>query len=108
MTATPPSGETVCAGGPVNFSTTAGGSGPFQYQWKKDGSPIPGAVSSSHSIAAVTPGDAGDYTVEDAAIREWYVADGAMLLFITYSCDLDNRGMDDAAVDELLDTLMRT
>jgi hypothetical protein len=30
-----------------------------------------------------------------------------MLLFITYSCDLDNRGMDDAAVDELLDTLMR-
>jgi hypothetical protein len=53
-------------------------------------------------------GITGDYTVEDAAIREWYVADGAMLLFITYSCDLDNRGMDDAAVDELLDTLMRT
>ena len=43
---------------------------------------------------------------EDAAIREWYVASGAMLLFITYSCDEDNGGMDDAAVDELLDTLM--
>ena len=43
---------------------------------------------------------------EDAAIREWYVASGSMLLFITYSCDEENGGMDDAAVDELLDTLM--
>jgi hypothetical protein len=41
----------------------------------------------------------------DAAVREWYVASGSLLLFITYSCDLDNRGMDDSAVDELLDSL---
>jgi len=46
------------------------------------------------------------YVEEEAAIREWYVANGSMLLFITYSCDEDNGGMDDAAVDELLDTLM--
>jgi hypothetical protein len=46
--------------------------------------------------------------VEDSAIREWYVAHGALMLFITYSCDEDNAGMDDAAVDELLDTLMLT
>ena len=45
--------------------------------------------------------------IEDgAAIREWYVANGSLLLFITYSCDEDNGGMDDAAVDELLGTLM--
>jgi hypothetical protein len=43
---------------------------------------------------------------EGAAIRQWYVASGSMLLFITYSCDEENGGMDDAAVDELLDTLM--
>lgn len=58
----------------------------------------------------VTLGDfrgvCGSYLVEGAAIREWYVADGAMMLFITYSCDEDNRGMDDAAVDEILDTLL--
>ncbi len=53
-------------------------------------------------------GVTGDYAVAEAAIREWYVASGAMLLFITYSCDPENRGMDDAAVDELLDTLMAT
>ena len=45
------------------------------------------------------------YVSEGAAIREWYVARGPLLLFITYSCDEENRGLDDAAVDELLDTL---
>jgi hypothetical protein len=45
------------------------------------------------------------YTEEDSAIREWYLGAGPVLLFITYCCDLDNGGMDDAAVDEILDTL---
>lgn len=47
-----------------------------------------------------------DYVDEGDAVREWYVSNDAMLLFITYSCDEENRGMDDAAVDQLLDTLM--
>ncbi|WP_116364885.1 hypothetical protein [Parahaliea mediterranea] len=46
------------------------------------------------------------FVEEGAAVREWYLASGAMLLFITYSCDEENRGMDDAAVDEILDTLL--
>ena len=46
------------------------------------------------------------YIEEDTAVREWYVSNRALLLFITYSCDSENRGMDDAAVDEILDTLM--
>lgn len=48
----------------------------------------------------------GSFVEESAAIREWYIANGALLLFITYSCDEDNAGMDDAAVNEILDTLM--
>lgn len=51
-------------------------------------------------------GVCGSYAEEGTAVREWYVACGALLLFITYSCDEENRGMDDAAVNELLDTLM--
>jgi len=39
------------------------------------------------------------------ALREWYLATGDLLLYITYSCDAADRGMDDAAVDEILDTL---
>ena len=51
-------------------------------------------------------GVGGSYVDEGAAIREWYVANGGLMLFITYSCDEENRGMDDAAVDEILDTLL--
>lgn len=50
-------------------------------------------------------GVSSQFMAEGVAIREWYVVRRGMLLFITYSCDEDNRGMDDAAVDELLDTL---
>ena len=45
------------------------------------------------------------YEEDGDAVREWYLADGPLLLFITYSCDMENRGLDDAAVDEILNTL---
>jgi hypothetical protein len=51
-------------------------------------------------------GVGSSYVQEETAVREWYVSNGALLLFMTYSCAEENRGMDDAAVDELLDTLM--
>lgn len=51
-------------------------------------------------------GVASSFVEEGAAIREWYLANGTLLLFITYSCDEANGGMDDAAVNEILDTLM--
>lgn len=67
---------------------------------------------SEQSLAwqSVTLGDfsglVADYVDEGDAVREWYLSNDAMLLFITYSCDEENQGMDDAAVDQLLDTLM--
>lgn len=42
---------------------------------------------------------------DDAAIREWYLFTDDLLLFVTHSCELENRGLDDAAVDEILSTL---
>ena len=45
------------------------------------------------------------YAEEDSAVREWYLSAGSVLLFVTYCCDQENAGMDDAAVDEILDTL---
>lgn len=42
---------------------------------------------------------------DGAAIREWCVCAGDLMLYITYSCDLENQGMDDSAVEEILDTL---
>lgn len=71
------------------------------------------AMEDAEDGALFAPATLGDfsgftsaYEEEGAAVREWCVASGDLLLFITYSCDADNRGMDDAAVDELLDTLL--
>lgn len=46
------------------------------------------------------------YLEEGAAIREWYVTHGALLLFVTYSCEAQHLGLDDAAVEAILDTLV--
>ncbi len=45
------------------------------------------------------------YQDDGDALREWYLRGDDLLLLITYSCDLDNAGMDDSAVDEILSTM---
>ncbi len=50
-------------GDAVTFSATAVGTGPFTYQWKKDGVDINGATSSTYELAAAGPSAAGAYTV---------------------------------------------
>lgn len=58
----PPSGTTVCAGQTVNLSVTATGTG-IVYQWRKDGSAINGANSSTYSIPSATTAATGSYDV---------------------------------------------
>jgi len=48
-----------------------------------------------------------DYVDEEGAWRDWYVFSGPVLLHISHGCERQNRGMDDAAVDEILATLRR-
>ena len=48
-TTSDPADQTVCQGVTANFSTTAGGTGPFNYAWTVDGSPA-GTNSSSISV----------------------------------------------------------
>ncbi len=45
------------------------------------------------------------FTEDGEALREWYLYCGDLLILVTYSCDLDNAGLDDSAVDEILATL---
>ena len=48
----------------LNLSVTPAGTGPFSYQWKKNGIPLTGATGASFSLTNVGYSDAGWYTVE--------------------------------------------
>jgi Regulator of chromosome condensation (RCC1) repeat/Kelch motif len=57
-----PQGETVLPGQAASFTVAAAGDVPIAYQWRKDGVIIPGATTSTYSIAAAQLTDAGGYS----------------------------------------------
>jgi len=57
-----PSGTSACVGAPASFSVTATGTG-LTYQWRKAGTPIPGATGATYTIPSVVVGNAGNYDV---------------------------------------------
>jgi uncharacterized repeat protein (TIGR01451 family) len=63
-TADPLVSQTNCPGTTVSFSTVARGTGPFTYQWRKDGAPLPGETGSSLTLAGITAASAGSYSVD--------------------------------------------
>jgi glucose/arabinose dehydrogenase len=58
-----PVAQTICAGAPVSFTVSAGGTEPLTYQWLKNNTNLPGATGRSFSIAAASAQDAGEYSV---------------------------------------------
>ncbi len=60
---TQPASVTVGLLDPATFSVGVSGSRPFSYQWRMNGAPIPGAGSSSFTIANARAADAGGYDV---------------------------------------------
>lgn len=59
---TNPLDVTAVEGEPVSLSVSANGS-PLNYQWRKGGVPIDGAVGQSFAIQSVTENDEGEYDV---------------------------------------------
>ena len=57
-----PASQAVCAGGSVTFTVTAIGTN-LTYQWRKNGTNIPGATNSSLILSSVTVSDAAIYDV---------------------------------------------
>lgn len=53
----------VAYGDTLSISSSATGSAPLTYVWKKDGTVLPGASSYSFSKSSVTTADAGTYTL---------------------------------------------
>lgn len=76
-----PSSQTKRVGESVTFSVTASGTAPISYQWRKDGSDITDATSSSYTISSITTDHAGSYTcrVTDAC---GYVTSNAAILTV--------------------------
>jgi len=58
-----PSSQIAPVGGTASFSVVAGGIAPFTYQWRHEGTNIPGANSATYNITSVTLADAGNYVV---------------------------------------------
>lgn len=56
--------------------------------------------------AGAFSGVSGRYREDGAAVREWYLGSDSLLLYVTYVCDEEDAGLDDASVDELLGTLV--
>src|SRR5260370_15348 len=56
---TQPASQTVTAGQTATFTVVATGTAPLSYQWKKNGTAISGAMSSSYTTPATTSADNG-------------------------------------------------
>lgn len=54
-----PADQTVTAGQTVRFSVTVTGNTPFHYQWRKNGTDIPGATKGVYNTPATTTSDNG-------------------------------------------------
>jgi len=81
-----PQGAALQPGGSYVLSVTAaGGYLPLAYQWKQDGSVLPGATASSYSITSFDEAqDAGTYTVDISdSLTDVVVSDGALIALIS-------------------------
>lgn len=62
-----PAGQKVLPGSTVAFTVLVEGTGPFTYQWRKNGVNLPGADGPSLRLVSVQPSDAGAYSVAVAS-----------------------------------------
>ena len=60
---TQPQSQSAIVGTPTTLSVVATGTKPISYQWRKNGSEIPGATGRALSLPTVASSDAGDYEV---------------------------------------------
>ena len=85
---TSPVARNVVAGQPTSFSVTAGGTGPFTYQWMRNGVAIAGATSATYDLAAASAAQAGLYSVKVTGPASSVTSPGANLSVLGFTTDL--------------------
>lgn len=60
---THPASQTVAVGGTASFAVSAAGPAPLTYQWRRNAAAIPGATSTTYTLAGVQSNDAGAFDV---------------------------------------------
>ncbi|HEX8189993.1 MAG TPA: immunoglobulin domain-containing protein, partial [Pyrinomonadaceae bacterium] len=80
---TQPAAQSAPLGSNVSFGVAAGGTPPFNYQWKKNGADISGANSDTLNLPNVQDGDAGTYSVVVSNAAGSAASGGAALAVIT-------------------------
>jgi len=66
-----------------------------------EGIPVPGEPIKLGAFI----GNYYQYSEGEDAVREWHVYSESILLIVTYHCIADDQGMDDAAVDAIINTI---
>ena len=79
-----PPDELVPIGTTVTFQVAADGTGPFTYQWFKDGDEIDGATQVTYKIDFATAGSEGDYSVR---VRNALTPSGVMSNDVSLALD---------------------
>lgn len=74
-----PQTQTVNVGARASLSVTAYATGPFTYQWRKNGSAIAGATADTLVLSSAAVSDSGDYTVAVTNSRGVVVSAAAAL-----------------------------
>lgn len=59
----PPRSRSADYGGTAEFSVAAVGTGPLGYEWRRNGTPMPGEIGPSIALSGLEPSDTGIYTV---------------------------------------------
>lgn len=76
---TQPVATTVGTGHTATFAVAVSGTGPFAFQWYRDGQPIAGATAAAYTIASVSAADQASYTVTISNPAGSAVSDAAAL-----------------------------
>ncbi len=77
-----PQNRIADAGSDVTFSVTASGTPPLQYQWRRNGTNLPGATLPGLTLSNVQPADMGFYSVQVSNAAGSVVSSNASLLVV--------------------------